>query len=364
MSVPESVLTNEDLEAILETSDEWIQARTGIKERHIAKEGETAATLGLKAAQKALAVTDIFPSDVDLIIVATSTPINIFPSTASLIQHWLGANNAGAFDLSAACSGFVYGIDMASQAIRSGSIKTAIVIGTETMSRVLDWQDRTTCILFGDGAGAIVLQARETQGGILSSVLRSDGSGHDLLGLPTVGSPEIRSNSGLSERRLHKMYMSGGEVFKFATRVIKESIHEALDKAGIGLEDVTLIIPHQANERIIQAAARSLDVDADVFMTNLERYGNTSAASIPIAFCEAVQQGRITAGDHIVFIGFGGGLTWGAVTVKWGIPTPQDQSINQLRQRRRQAGYTIIRVRSRIRNWIRRLEAFFRRFQP
>lgn len=355
MYVPHSVLTNADLEAIIETSDEWIQTRTGIKERRVADERETTARLGLKAAQEALKVTDIFPADVDLIIVATSTPENIFPSTASLIQHWLGANNAGAFDLSAACSGFVYGMDMAAQAIRSGSIQTALVIGTETMSRVLNWHDRTTCVLFGDGAGAVVLQGREAEGGLIASVLRSDGSGYDLLGLPTFSNPDIRARDGISERKLHKMYMSGGEVFKFATRVIGESIHQVIDKAGITLQDVKLIIPHQANERILKAAARSLDVDSSLFMTNLERYGNTSAASIPIAFCEAIQQGRIHEGDHIIFIGFGGGLTWAASVIKWGIPMPEEQHGNRLRQQQRRAGYALVRVRTWLRNRLRML---------
>ena len=360
MHVPESILTNEDLEAILETNDEWIRSRTGIRERRIATERETTAQLGLKAAQRALAVTNVLPQDVDLIIVATSTPEHIFPSTASLIQHSLGATSAGAFDLSAACSGFVYGLDMAAQAIRSGSIDTAIVIGAETMSRVMDWTDRSTCILFGDGAGAMVLQAREEEGGILSTLLRSDGSGYDLLAIPAVGNSEVRSNNGLGDRKLHKMYMSGSEVFKFATRVVGKSILEVVEQAGITMEDVKLIIPHQANLRIIKAAARGLNIDSAMFMSNLDRYGNTSAASIPIAFYEAVQEGRITAGDHIVFIGFGGGLTWASAVIKWGIPTPEGQSVNRLQERRRQAGYAIIRLRTRLRRWTRRITNFFR----
>ncbi|GAB4524670.1 MAG: ketoacyl-ACP synthase III [Anaerolineae bacterium] len=357
MYVPDSILTNEDLAAIIDTSDEWIQSRTGIRERHIANDRETTARLGLRAAQRALAVTDILPQDIELIVVATSTPEHIFPSTASLIQHWLGASNAGAFDLSAACSGFVYGVDMAAQAIRSGSITTALVIGSETMSRVLDWTDRSTCILFGDGAGAIVLQARETEGGVLSSVLKSDGSGYDLLAIPAMGNPDIRSNGALHDRRLHKMYMAGGEVFRFATRVVGESILQAVEKAGITLEDVKLIIPHQANERIIKASARSLNLSADVFVMNLDRYGNTSAASIPIALYEAVQQGRVTQGDYIVFVGFGGGLTWASMVVKWGIPVPEDRNINRLREQRRQAGYLFVRIQTAWRNLTRRLRA-------
>ncbi|MFW5748807.1 MAG: beta-ketoacyl-ACP synthase III [Chloroflexota bacterium] len=360
MRVPRTVLTNEDLAAILETSDEWIRARTGIHERRVANERETTARLGLKAAQEALSVTNILPADVDLIIVATSTPENIFPSTASLIQHWLGAHNAGAFDLSAACSGFVYAVDMAAQAIRSGSIETAVVIGTETMSRVLDWQDRSTCILFGDGAGAVVLQAARDRGGVLSSVLRSDGSGADLLGLPTINAARIRSTEVLGEHKLHKMYMSGGEVFKFATRVIGESVHDACRLAGITIDDVKLIIPHQANERIIQAAARSLGVESDRFMSNLNRYGNTSAASIPLALYDAIAERRLTAGDYIVFVGFGGGLSWASMVVQWSMAQPADIQVNRLQERRRRFGYTLVKLRVQFRQLMRRIRTFLR----
>jgi 3-oxoacyl-[acyl-carrier-protein] synthase-3 len=361
MHVPETVLSNEDLEAILETNDEWITSRTGIKERRIANEHETTATLGLAAAKKALNMTHILPSDIDLIIVATSTPENIFPSSASLIQHWLGASKAGAFDLSAACSGFVYGIEMATQSIRSGGITTALVIGSETMSRVMDWQDRTTCILFGDGAGAVVLEASDEPGGVLSAVLRSDGSGYDLLGIPSIGNTEIRSQDSLSERKLHKMYMSGGEVFKFATRVIGESIHEALKKANVSLDDVKLIIPHQANQRIIQAAARSLRVDPDLFMSNLRSYGNTSAASVPIALAEAVEQNRIHYGDYIVLVGFGGGLTWGSVVIQWTSPASGEQP-GRIVKSRRNAGYFFIRTRVRFKRLDRSVRESSRRF--
>jgi len=366
MCVPERVLTNDDLAAILETSDEWIKARTGIKERRIADEGETAAVLGVRAARRALEITDILPHQVDLIVVATSTPENIFPSTASMIQHWLGASKAGAFDLSAACSGFVYGLDMAAQAIKSGSIDTAIVIGTETMSRVMNWQDRSTCILFGDGAGAVVLQAGERKAGVLSTVLRSDGSGFDLLGIPALGSPEIRSKDGLHERRLHKMYMSGGEVFKFATRVIKSSVLESLHKSHVKLSDVKLIVPHQANKRIIQAAARSLNMDEDRFVTNLERYGNTSAASIPIALVEALEEGRVNDGDYIVLIGFGGGLTWASSVIRWVIPHPEGRVVNRYREQRRRAGYALVSLRTRWKRWLKALQRLnpFARFRP
>lgn len=362
MAVPDTVLTNQELEAIVETSDEWIRTRTGIAERRIAGERESTASLGLKAGRRALEVADILPTDIDLIIVATSTPENIFPSTASLIQNWLGANKAGAFDLSAACSGFVYGVDMAAQAIRSGSIKVAVVIGAETMSRVMDWQDRGTCILFGDGAGAVVLKASEIEGGVLSAVLRSDGSGGDLLGIPTVGSGDLRNpDFATNGHKMHKMHMNGQEVFKFATRVIGESITQALDKADLSIQDVSLIVPHQANLRIIQAAARSLKVDSELFMSNVDRYGNTSAASIPIALCEAVQQGRIKPDDNIAFIGFGGGLTWASMVVKWtGSKVSERRSGGILRPQRRQFSYLLARWRSNL----RRLGKFLERVRP
>lgn len=356
MAVPENILTNADMEAIVDTNDEWIQARTGIRERRIASERETTATLGYKAAQRAMEIADILPTDIDLIIVATSTPENIFPSTASLIQDWLGAGRAGAFDLSAACSGFVYAVNMASDSIKAGSAKVALVIGSETMSRVMDWQDRGTCILFGDGAGAVVLKADSSEGGILSSVLRSDGSGYDLLGIPTVGSQDIMvSQITHNGHKLHKMHMAGGEVFKFATRVIGESVQEAVDNAGITMEDISLIVPHQANQRILKSAARSLKLDDSLFMCNVDRYGNTSAASIPIALCEAIDEGRVRAGNYLVFVGFGGGLTWASMVVKWGVPRPQERQGSRINRQRRRFSYTLARWRARMRRWRRRL---------
>jgi 3-oxoacyl-[acyl-carrier-protein] synthase-3 len=365
MAVPEKILTNEDLAAIVETSDEWIRARTGIRERHIAGERDTTATLGLKAAQQALEIADILPTEIDMIIVATSTPEHIFPSAASLIQSWLGANKAGAFDLSAACSGFVYGVDMAAQAIRSGRIQTAVVIGAETMSRVMDWQDRGTCILFGDGAGAVVLTASQVEGGVLSAVLRSDGSGGDLLGIPTVGSIDIGDIPVIANgHKYGKMHMNGGEVFKFATRVIGESITQALDIAGLTIKDLKLIVPHQANERILKAAARALKVDDSMFMSNVERYGNTSAASIPIALCEAVQQGKIERDDYIAFVGFGGGLTWASMVLKWGAPVPEERGVISFNKQRRQVSYTMAWWRARLNRISHQLAETFSRIRP
>jgi 3-oxoacyl-[acyl-carrier-protein] synthase-3 len=353
MAVPEQILTNSDLEAIVETSDEWIRSRTGIRERRIAGEHESTATLGLKAAQRALEVANVLPLELDLVVVATSTPEHIFPSTASMIQDWLGATKAGAFDLSAACAGFVYAVNMAAQSIRSGSIQTALVIGSETMSRVLDWQDRSTCVLFGDGAGAIVLKASKVDGGIRSSVLRSDGSGWDALAIPTVGSRDNRlPEANPSEVKMYKMYMNGGAVYRFATRIVGESIAQALADANLKINDLALIVPHQANLRIIQAAARSLCVSTDIFMSNLERYGNTSAASIPIALCEAIEADRISPGDNLVFVGFGAGLTWAACAIQWSVPVDKRMP-NWWKNYRRQATYQAAVARSMWRKAVR-----------
>lgn len=319
MAVPEKVLTNQDLTLMVDTSHDWIVSRTGICERHIAVEGQTTATLATDAAMKALEIANLAPSAVELIIVSTSSPEYIFPATACLVQDNLGASHAGAFDLSAACSGFIFALNMAAQAIRTGAVNNALVIGAETLSRLVDWSDRNTCILFGDGAGAFVLQASEEPGGVLSSVMRSDGSGGDLLSVPGGGSRHPTSidtiNSGL-----HFIQMNGREVYRFATRVMAQATQEAVEKANLTLEDINLIVPHQANRRIIEAAARSLDFPMDRVVVNVDRYGNTSTASIPIAVCEAISSGRLKSGDRVVFVGFGAGLTWGAAVVEWSEP--------------------------------------------
>jgi 3-oxoacyl-[acyl-carrier-protein] synthase-3 len=363
MAVPENVLTNEDLAAFVETSDEWIAARTGIRQRHIASEKDSTATLALKAAQRALQVADVLPSEIDLIICATSTAENVFPSVASVVQGLIGANNAGAFDLSAACSGFVYAVNMASQAIRSGSIRSALVIGSETMSRVLDWQDRGTCILFGDGAGAVVLQASEVEGGVLSSVLRSDGTGGDLLAMPSFASSDLAGMTDFaSEHKVGKVYMNGGEVFKFATRVLAECIPQAAQQAGIAVSDLRLIVPHQANARILQAAARALRIDDTMFYSNIDRYGNTSAASIPIALCEAIAAGRIQPDDYVAFVGFGGGLTWASMVVRWGAPKTASPSV--LNRPRRFFSYTLGYYRTLLSRWLRNTARAMRALEP
>jgi 3-oxoacyl-[acyl-carrier-protein] synthase-3 len=357
MALPENIVTNDDLSAIVETNDEWIATRTGIRARRIANERESTSTLAYEAARQALEVANILPTDIDLIIVATSTSDHVFPSTASMVQDMLGAGKAGAFDLSAACSGFVYGLHMGADSIRAGSSEYVLVIGAETMSRVLDWQDRSTCILFGDGAGAVLLKASEQEGGILSSVLRSDGAGYDLLAIPTVNNPTPK------DHKINKMYMAGGEVFKFATRVVDDSIRQCVSKAGLDLTDIDLVIPHQANQRILMSAARKLNIDISKWMSNLENYGNTSAASIPIALCEAIEQNRIAPNDHLVMVGFGGGLAWAAMAIKW-TPLQTEAQRTRLTRQRRRAFYVLARLRARWqrtrRNWNKRLTKFFR----
>ncbi len=351
MEVPEQVLSNNDLAAIVDTNDEWIFSRTGIKERRIAEQRETTTSLATRAAQKALNVADVLPSEIDMIIVATSTPEHMFPSTASLVQDLLGAANAGAFDLSAACTGFVYAVDMAANKIQTGTINTAVVIGAETLSRVTDWSDRGTCILFGDGAGAVVLQGSDTPGGVLNSVLRSDGSGWDMLTLSTINSRDTYLQDGIHEP--NRIYMDGKGVFRFATRVIGESIKEALEPIGLKPEDLTLVIPHQANQRIIDYAAKSLKIPEDRVYSNVERYGNTSAATIPIALAEVMEQDRLKPGDILALVGFGGGLTWGAMIIEWSaIPAHAGYSITW---GRRQGEYAVAGMRRSVLRWWRRL---------
>ena len=332
MAVPEAVLTNDDLSKMVDTNDQWIRERTGIRERHIAGEEDTTASLAVEASIKALQVANLRPTDIDLIICSTSTPEHIFPATACLVQDRLGATKAGAFDLSAACSGFIYAINMAAQSIRSRAIQNALVIGSETLSRFVNWKDRSTCILFGDGAGAFVLQASEMPGGVLSAVMHSDGSGGDSLILQGGGSKYPATEATVREGK-HYIEMDGNEVFRFATRVMAQSTKDALEIAGIDLEEINWIIPHQANIRIIAAAARGLKMPLDRFIVNLDRYGNTSTASIPIATVEAADDGRLKPGDRIVFVGFGAGLTWGALAAEWTGPLPSERKVYPRRYR-------------------------------
>lgn len=314
--VPEKILTNKDLEQMIDTNDEWIRSRTGIKERRIAAPEQAASDLAIPAAVVALKKAGVAPAEVDLIIVATSTPDMCFPSTACAIQHKLGCTKAGAFDLSAACSGFVYALSVARQFIATGTAKYVLVIASEVFSRVLNWQDRETCILFGDGAGAVVLGAVAPGQGIISAHLAADGAGGHLLTLPGCGS-RLPLTPDLMKQGLHYVTMEGKEVFKFAVRVMETGALKALELAGMEKDDLDLIIPHQANSRIIEHVAKKLHFPLEKIMVNVDKYGNTSAASIPLALDDALRQGRIKPGDNILMIAFGGGLTWAATIVKW-----------------------------------------------
>jgi 3-oxoacyl-[acyl-carrier-protein] synthase-3 len=352
IATPEKVLTNDELVKFVETSDEWIVSRTGIHQRYIAGKDETTASMAAVAACRALEPTNIDSRDIDLIILATSSPEHIFPATASLVQDQIGATRAGAFDLSAACSGFIYALNMAAQAIRTGSIENALVIGSETLSRFVNWEDRSTCILFGDGAGAFVLQASDKPGGILSCVMRSDGSGGNLLSLPAGGSKLPTSHETI-DRKQHLIQRNGREVFRFATRVMASATKEAVEAVGLELSDIDLVVPHQANQRIIETAARGLRLPLDRFMLNVGQYGNTSTASIPLAFHEAMEKHRIKDGDHLVLVGFGAGLTWGALVMQWLEPVAKP---SRRIRRRRQFFRFAARIRSIYRRIIRKIE--------
>lgn len=314
--VPDKVLTNKDLEEIVETSDEWIVDRTGIKERRIVEPGIATSDLAAKAAQRALEDAGVTADELDLIIVATATPDMIFPSTACLVQDKIKASKAAAFDLAAGCSGFAYGLVVGSQFIKTGLYKKVLVIGAEALSTILDWTDRNTCVLFGDGAGAAVLSEVPAGYGILGVDIGADGSGGDLLKLPAGGSRRPATIESVNQR-LHYVHMSGNEVFKFAIKVMGEAAVKALDNAGLSHTDVDCLVPHQANIRIIQSAAKRLKLPMDKVMVNVDKYGNTSAASIPIALNEATKNGKIKHGDIVVLVGFGAGLTWASCVMKW-----------------------------------------------
>jgi 3-oxoacyl-[acyl-carrier-protein] synthase III len=320
--VPEKVLTNEALAKVVDTTDEWIASRTGIRERHVVSgEKETTVSLALRAARDALLIAGLPPSRLDLVIVATATPEHVFPSTASLLQDALGASRAGAYDLSAGCSGFIYALTMASATVRSGLADHVLVVGAETLSRITDWTDRNTCVLFGDGAGAMVVSACEEHCGVLATELGSDGSGGELLVLPAGGSRHPTSHQTVTDGD-HFIKMNGREVFRFATTQMPKAAENVARKAGWQVADLDVIIPHQANIRIIESAAKRLSLPLEKFFINLEKYGNTSAASIPIALVEAVECGRVKPGDKVVMVGFGAGLTWAAAAIEWGFPVP------------------------------------------
>lgn len=310
---PENLIENERLKEFLDTSDEWIRSRTGIERRYIST-GENTSALATKAALKALEEARLTPEEIDLIILATVTPDNFTPSTACIVQDKLRAKNAWAFDINAACTGFIYALKIGRSLIISGEAKNALIIGAETLSKTLNWEDRGSCVLFGDGAGATVLTATEEDCGIRCVNVKSDGSkGESLViqGLPL-------NNPFKEEKEVVQNYinMNGREIFKFATKVMEESVLEILDKENIDIKDIAAIIPHQANLRIIDYVGKKLGISTDKFILNLKNYGNTSGASIPIALCEAVNSGKVKKGDNIILVGFGGGLTWGATLVR------------------------------------------------
>lgn len=314
--VPEKVLTNFDLEKIVDTSDEWITERTGIKQRHIAADSEATSDMSVLAAEKALADAGVAAEELDLVIVATASPDHAFPSTACLVQDRIGAKNAAAFDLSAGCSGFVYSLGVASQMIKSGLYNKALIIGAETLSRIMNWQDRNTCVLFGDGAGAAVIGVVDDGYGVLGIDLGADGNGGKYLYQPAGGSRKPASAETV-ENNEHTIHMNGQEVFKFAIQIMGKTAKKALANAGMKPEDLDLLVPHQANLRIISSAAKRLKMPMEKVWVNVDKYANTSAASIPIALCEAQAAGALKKGDNILLVGFGAGLTWSAIVLKW-----------------------------------------------
>ena len=314
--LPEKVVTNRDLEKIVETSDEWIYSRTGMRERHIAAADQAASDLGAEAAKKALADAGIGADEIDLIIVATLSPDMFFPSTACFVQDKIGATNAYCYDLGAACSGFLYALDSARNQIASGAINTALVIGTEKMSTFIDWEDRGTCILFGDGAGAAVLRAGGEGRGVMKSVMGSDGSLANLLWTPGGGSRNPMTHEMLDQKQQY-LKMEGREVFKHAVVRMGDTVLQALEKNGVTADEVKCFIPHQANIRIIDAISKRLGV-ADRMYSNVDKYANTSSAALAIALDEAVRDGTIQKGDMVVLTVFGGGFTWGANVLEWG----------------------------------------------
>jgi 3-oxoacyl-[acyl-carrier-protein] synthase III len=314
--VPERVLTNAELEKMVETSDEWIMARTGMRERRIARPDEATSDMAAAAARIALADAGLGADELDLIVVATCTPDMLFPSTACLVQSAIGAKAALCYDLSAACSGFLYAMETARAMLQSGLYQNALVVGADKMSAVTDWTDRGTCILFGDGAGACVLKTTRTHRGIMATVAGADGSLGDLLMIPAGGSRMPATHETVSER-LHAVKMAGNNVFKHAVRCMTEAGQDALQKAGLTAADVKWMIPHQANMRIIQAISERVEIPMDRIVVNLDRYGNTTAATVPVALDEALRDGRIKRGDVLLVVVFGGGFTWGAMVLEY-----------------------------------------------
>lgn len=310
--VPLNVLTNSDLEKLVDTSDEWIVSRTGIKQRHISVT-ENTSDLSTKAAIEALSNSNLKAEELDYIIVATCTPDKFIPSTACIVQKNIGAKNAAAFDVSAACTGFIYALHLASSLIKANTAKNILVIGAEVFSKILNWEDRSTCVLFGDGAGAAIL-SKDEEYGIISSKIHSDGDKWDAL---VVDALNIRNPFVDKEKSDNFVSMNGGEIFKFAVKAFESAVKELTSEANISIDDIDFVIPHQANYRIIETIGRRLNIPMSKFITNLEDVGNTSAASVPLALYDGVKSGKIKKGDKILLIGFGGGLTWGGTLIKW-----------------------------------------------
>ncbi|MCX5715625.1 MAG: ketoacyl-ACP synthase III [Candidatus Omnitrophica bacterium] len=314
--LPERVVTNKELEKLVDTTDEWITTRTGIKERHIAAAGESSSDMGIRAARWALEKAHMKPEEIDALICATATPDHSFPATSCLIQKALKFTNAFAFDVSAACSGFLYALTVAETMLLADKAKTVLVVATEKLSSVTDWTDRSTCVLFGDGAGAAILKKENGERGILSTYLKSDGTLSDLLMVPAGGSRKPASEETIKNRE-HYLRMDGNEVFRMAVHKMIEAVEEAIKRAGIKTEDVKFFVPHQANLRIIDAIAKRLKIKPEQMFVNLYKTGNTSAASIAIAISEAEEQGLIKSGDIIVLVSFGAGFTWGGIALRW-----------------------------------------------
>jgi 3-oxoacyl-[acyl-carrier-protein] synthase-3 len=341
---PSRVMTNQELERIVDTSDEWITSRTGIKERRIAADGETTSSMSIRAGRAALEKARLRAQDVQLVIVGTCSPDYLFPATACLVQSELGATRAGAFDVEAACTSFISALAIARGMIVAGSIENALVIGAETLSRLLNWKDRTTCVLFGDGAGAVVLEATNASVGIESAVLHGDGSKGELLMVP-AGASKMPASADTVERGLHFISMAGGEVFKLAVKSMADAAEEAIAEAGLTLDDIDILIPHQANLRIIDGVAKRLRFPSQKVFVNIQRYGNTSAASIPIAICEAEASGRLRRGDKVLLVAFGGGFTWGAAVLEWFGPHDGIRPLSPLERAGRALEEVVERVR-------------------
>ncbi len=315
--VPSHVLTNADLEKLVETSDEWIVARTGIRTRRIVEPDQASSDLAIPAAEAALRDAGVTAAELDLIICATTTPDMLFPATACLIQDRIGAKRAGAFDLLAACSSFVYGVISATQLIEAGMARYVLVVGAEVLTKLVDWTDRTTCVLIGDGAGAVVMGPSSDGAGVLSSVVGADGSAGEILKLPAGGS-RIPMTVDAIAQHLHRARMDGQAVFKLAVRIMPEAMQQVVSRAGLTFNDIDWIVPHQANQRIIEALARAVNIPLERFISTIERYGNTSAASVPISIWEARRDGRIKDGHRLLLVAFGGGFTWSACVLTWG----------------------------------------------